>query len=129
MTAIARPARSWRAPAGARSADRIGARAPAGSPRPRRRPVRQLVDLASVSGGPQDDREIRIAKPRVLCCYVPGEEGIEMTRNAALLVLALVFATPSLAQPSFTTASLRGTYSYVNNNDDVASFGLIVFDG
>ncbi len=33
------------------------------------------------------------------------------------------------AQGSFTTASLEGTYSYINNTGHVGSFGLIIFDG
>ena len=33
------------------------------------------------------------------------------------------------AQVTFTTASLQGTYAYVNNTGDVGSLGLITFDG
>src|SRR5262249_32841191 len=45
------------------------------------------------------------------------------------LAFGLLLAQSTQAERTFTTASLQGTYSYVNHNDDVASFGLIIFDG
>ena len=45
------------------------------------------------------------------------------------VALGLVLARPAQAQPLFSVASLQGTYTYVNSGDEVASFGLITFDG
>lgn len=49
--------------------------------------------------------------------------------RSVTLAFGLLLAQSTQAERTFTTASLQGTYSYVNNNDDVASFGLIIFDG
>jgi hypothetical protein len=45
------------------------------------------------------------------------------------LALTVVAVQSAHAAASFTSESLHGTYAYTNNNDDVASFGLITFDG
>lgn len=49
--------------------------------------------------------------------------------RSVTLAFGLLLAQSTQAERTFTTASLQGTYSYVNHNDDVASFGLIIFDG
>jgi len=46
-----------------------------------------------------------------------------------LFVLSLFVAHSVQADGTFTTASFHGTYSYVNNAANVASLGLIAFDG
>jgi len=46
-----------------------------------------------------------------------------------LCLLSLCASHPVQAQGTFTTASLQGTYAYVNNTEDVGSLGLITFDG
>ena len=46
-----------------------------------------------------------------------------------LCLLSLGALHPVSAQGTFTTASLHGTYAYVNNTADVGSLGLIIFDG
>jgi hypothetical protein len=46
-----------------------------------------------------------------------------------LCLLSLCTPPPVQAQETFTTASLQGTYAYVNNTADVGSLGLITFDG
>ena len=46
-----------------------------------------------------------------------------------LCLLSLCAPHPVQAQVTFTTASLHGTYAYVNNTGDVGSLGLIMFDG
>jgi len=46
-----------------------------------------------------------------------------------LCLLSLGALHPVPAQGTFTTASLHGTYAYVNNTADVGSLGLIIFDG
>jgi hypothetical protein len=48
---------------------------------------------------------------------------------AALCLLSLCVPPPVQAQGTFTTASLQGTYAYVNNTGNVGSLGLITFDG
>jgi hypothetical protein len=55
-----------------------------------------------------------------------------MRRAASRLALAgcaLFCAADVYAQATFGLASLRGTYSYVNIAENIASFGLITFDG
>ena len=47
----------------------------------------------------------------------------------AALSLSFSFSFSALAQVTFDLSSLRGTYSYVNIAESVASFGLIHFDG
>jgi hypothetical protein len=48
-----------------------------------------------------------------------------------LFLFSLGVPHPAQAQGevTFTTASLQGTYAYVNNVGDVGSLGLIIFDG
>lgn len=46
-----------------------------------------------------------------------------------LVLLSLGVPHPVQAQGTFTTASLQGTYAYVNNTVNVGSLGLITFDG
>jgi hypothetical protein len=46
-----------------------------------------------------------------------------------LFVLSLCVPHPVPAQETFTTASLQGTYAYVNNTANVGSLGLLTFDG
>ncbi len=46
-----------------------------------------------------------------------------------LFLLSMFAPQPVQAMGTFTTASLQGTYAYVNNTADVASLGLITFDG
>jgi hypothetical protein len=46
-----------------------------------------------------------------------------------LVLLSLGAPHPVQAQGTFTTASLQGTYAYVNNTAHVGSLGLITFDG
>jgi hypothetical protein len=46
-----------------------------------------------------------------------------------LILLSLSVPHPVQAQETFTTASLQGTYTYVNNTANVGSLGLITFDG
>jgi len=47
----------------------------------------------------------------------------------SLFVLSLCVPHPVQAQETFTTASLQGTYAYVNSTENVGSLGLITFDG
>jgi hypothetical protein len=50
--------------------------------------------------------------------------------SACAAMLSSMLACPgALAQVAYNLASLRGTYSYVNVAENVASFGLIHFDG
>jgi hypothetical protein len=46
-----------------------------------------------------------------------------------LVLLSLGVPPPVQAQGPFTAASLQGTYAYVNNTANVASLGLLTFDG
>lgn len=46
-----------------------------------------------------------------------------------LFVLSLFAARSAQADNTFTNASLKGTYAYVNNTENIASLGLIIFDG
>ena len=46
-----------------------------------------------------------------------------------LLILGILAAQSVQADGTFTAASFQGTYSYVNNSANVASLGLITFDG
>ena len=54
--------------------------------------------------------------------------GCALARIALAFVTAIV-STLASAQVSYDVSSLRGTYSYVNIAENVASFGLIHFDG
>jgi hypothetical protein len=47
----------------------------------------------------------------------------------AIMVLAAMCARAAEAEVAFAAESLQGTYAYVNTAGDVASFGLITFDG
>ena len=49
--------------------------------------------------------------------------------QVAVAALAALSAASASAQVIYGPASLRGTYSYVNVAENVASFGLITFDG
>lgn len=51
------------------------------------------------------------------------------TLIGVLVGLSLCTAQIVQADGTFSTASLRGTYSYINNAANVASLGLITFDG
>jgi hypothetical protein len=80
-------------------------------------------------------------------CYAPqgtsnfsilersGKMKDQSTRVRALNVLAssafalCVFASQPAMAGGFTNGSLQGSYAYVNNNEGVASFGPIIFDG
>ena len=53
---------------------------------------------------------------------------MQLARIATASVAAIVSAI-ALAQVTYDLSSLRGTYSYVNIAENVASFGLIHFDG
>ena len=61
-----------------------------------------------------------------------GRTGSAIARVAVpafAAVLALMFAFSAIAQVTYDLTSLRGTYSYVNIAESIASFGLIHFDG
>src|SRR4249920_2398956 len=47
------------------------------------------------------------------------------TLMGCLFLLGMFAPHPVQAMGTFTTASLQGTYAYVNNTADVASLGLI----
>ena len=63
-----------------------------------------------------------------------------ITLQRVLLASVVFFASSVVAIPTlkadkpssavrFTSASLEGLYAYTNNTDNVASYGLLVFDG
>jgi hypothetical protein len=73
--------------------------------------------------------------------FIEGTRATTLTRRRAarrqalgallggLVLLSLAVPHPGQAQELFTTASLHGTYAYVNNTANVGSVGLITFDG
>ena len=69
----------------------------------------------------------------IVCRFVE-EKGARMRLSlgalmGCLFLLSMFAPQPVQAMGTFTTASLQGTYAYVNNTADVASLGLITFDG
>ena len=67
--------------------------------------------------------------------HLPMQRSARRQALGALLggLFLLSLGAPQSAQAqgevTFTTASLQGTYAYVNNVGDVGSLGLIIFDG
>ncbi len=69
-----------------------------------------------------------------IVCHFVETRGARMRQSPGVLMgclflLSIVVPHPAQAMGTFTSASLQGTYAYVNNTADVASFGLITFDG
>jgi hypothetical protein len=69
-----------------------------------------------------------------IACRFVEQNGARMRQSlgaltGCLFLLSMFMPHPVQAMGTFTTASLQGTYAYVNNTADVASFGLITFDG
>ena len=62
-------------------------------------------------------------------CEVAARSGVRSLAPLALVVAAMLCAIDAVAQVTYGLDSLRGTYSYVNIAENVASFGLINFDG
>lgn len=55
--------------------------------------------------------------------------GRTVVTTGCCLALSFLVSPLALATGSFTTASLKGSYAYVNSTEGVASFGPMTFDG
>src|SRR5262245_10254121 len=75
-------------------------------------------------------REVATTNERSRAGPTPDRQNVSRSVLCGVaLVFGLLLGQPTQAQLLFTSASLQGTYSYVNTSADVASIGLISFDG